>query len=94
MHKSLLFVPIVIFSLLVVASILFIQMTNSPTPSDRVTAQSTGLNCQANSGRLTCFEAWRLSFTTGVYTADADMNISGTVTMSDFEVWRRAYTGT
>lgn len=58
----------------------------SPTPP-------TTLDCRTNPARLTCFEAWRLAFTSGTFSADADMNGSGSVTLSDFEVWRRAYTG-
>jgi len=58
-----------------------------------VRGQATSLGCRTNPARLTCFEAWRSAFTSGTYSADADMDGNGSVTLSDFEVWRRAYTG-
>lgn len=60
-------------------------------PIPRLSAKSN-LNCRTNPVQLACFEVWRQSFTSGTYSTDADMNGSGTVTISDFEVWRRAYT--
>lgn len=93
MHGGLSMSRLVLLSLLLTVSFLIIKALRSPTPPRRATAQSSSLNCRTNPGRLTCFEAWRQSFTTGIYSTDADMNSSGTVTLADFEVWRRSFTG-
>ena len=64
-----------------------------PSPTTNNLQPTTALGCRTSPARLTCFEAWRSAFTSGIFSSDADMNGSGTVTVSDFEVWRRAYTG-
>jgi len=73
--------------------------TRTPTPTPEVfpteivPTEPGLLTCRGNPARLTCFESWRIAFTSGTVDDEADMTEDGNVSLSDFELWRRAYTG-